>query len=415
VKLDTEALLQALRRADPEGAQMMDALAQRVERHAGAADAAGDIPSAFWDGAPVEKMNRLNLPAGYGGQAFSATALRRAVTFERISRICLALPMSMPGPGLSMPPVLSLGTPAQRSAYFGRFVGQERPVWGAFAITEPQGGSDATHMRTVARRQGDRYVLDGEKCFITNGARADVVIVFATLDPAKGRFGVRAFIVPRGTAGFCVVRSEDMMGLRASQLSTLSFTDCEVPAEHMLGHTGKRGPLVDAFTGAQDAWDYMRPALAAGINGSCFGVLGHARRCLVAGESCLPRARLGAACEVLDQYMARTRAAQLLALRAAWKYDRGERSSLDASMAKACSATLAMDLAHRLAALLPLQAASNGNPLEKFVRDAKAYDILEGTGDMQRLMIARAADDEALSTSSIHFQRNGHESPHGGR
>jgi acyl-CoA dehydrogenase len=394
MKLETEALLRDLNRLDPAGARLMDALAQRVERHVTAADAAGDIPPAFWDGAPVDSMNRLNLPAGYGGLAFSGTALRRAVTFERISRICLALPMSMPGPGLSMPPVLSLGTPEQRTAYFNRFVDQQRPVWGAFAITEPQGGSDAANLRTVARRHGDSYVLDGEKCFITNGARADVVIVFATLDPAKGRFGVRAFMVPRGTAGFGVVRSEDMMGLRASQLSTLSFTDCTVPADHMLGHTGRRGPLIDAFTGAQDAWDYMRPALAAGINGSCFGALDYARRCLETGESSLPRARLGPAREDLDQYTARARAAQLLALRAAWKYDRGERSSRDASMAKACSATLAMDLAHRLAALFPLHAASRGNPLEKFVRDAKAFDILEGTGDMQRLMIARAFDDE---------------------
>jgi acyl-CoA dehydrogenase len=397
MKLETEALLDDLHRHDPECARMMDALAQRMARHAAAADAAADVPPAFWDGAPVAMLNRLNLPAGYGGLAFSATALRRAVTFERMSRSCLALPMSMPGPGLSMPPVLSLGTPAQRSAYFSRFVGQQQPVWGAFAITEPQGGSDATNLRTVARRRGDSYVLDGEKCFITNGARADVAIVFATLDPAKGRFGVRAFMVPRGTPGFSVLRSEDMMGLRASQLSTLSFTECEVPSDHMLGHTGKRGPLVDAFTGALDAWNYMRPALAAGINGTCFGVLDYARHCIQSGESGLPRARLGPATEDLNQYTARTQAAQLLALRAAWKYDRRERSSLDASMAKACSATLAMDLAHRLAALLPLQAASRGDPLEKFVRDAKAFDILEGTGDMQRLMIARAFEGEGQS------------------
>ena len=395
MKLDTEILLRDLYRLDPAGAQMMEELQHHVQRFVMAADALGDIPAAFWDGVPVERMNRMNLPVEYGGMPLTATALRRAVTFERIGRICPALPMSMPGPGLSMPPVLSLGTPAQRTAYFERFCGQARPVWGAFAITEPQGGSDATTMRTVARADGDDFILDGEKCFITSGARASAVVVFATLDPAKGRFGVRAFLVERGTPGFRIDRSEDMLGLRASQLSVLSFQACRVPAASMLGHTGRRGPLIDAFTGAQRAWDYMRPALAAGINGTCAGILAHARHCLDEGRAPLTRAQVEAAHATLGPFQARVHAAQLLALRAAWKFDRGERASLDASLAKATSATLAMDLAHRLAALLPLQAASRGDPLEKFVRDAKAFDILEGTGDMQRLMIARAFQEAA--------------------
>lgn len=400
MKLDTELLLRDLYRLDPSGAQMMDELAHHVHSFVGAADVLGDIPAAFWTGAPVERMNRMNLPVEYGGLPLTATALRRAVTFERIGRICPALPMSMPGPGLSMPPVLSLGTPEQRAAYFDRFNGQARPVWGAFAITEPQGGSDAANMRTRAVADGDGYILDGDKCFITSGARADAVVVFATLDPARGRFGVRAFLVDRGTPGFAVERSEDMLGLRASQLSTLAFRDCRVPAARMLGHTGRRGPLIDAFTGAQRAWDYMRPALAAGINGTCAGILAYARTCIADGRAGLARAGAQAAHGALDPLQARVHAAQLLALRAAWKFDRGERASLDASLAKASAATLAMDVAHRLAALLPLQAASHGNPVEKFLRDAKAFDILEGTGDMQRLMIARGFQDAAGAPSS---------------
>lgn len=395
MKINTDTLLQELYQDNAQERRMMDEVIDRLPRFVNDADAQGDVPDAFWSDAPVEMMNRMNMPVAYGGLHLTATALRRAITFEHVGRICPALPMSMPGPGLSMPPVLSLGTEAQRRSYFERFVGQQRPVWGAFAITEPQGGSDATNMRTTARREGERYVLNGSKCFITSGARAESVIVFATLDPNKGRFGVRAFIVDKGTPGFSVERTEDMMGLRASQLSALSFIECELPAENMLGHTGKRGPLVDAFTGAQSAWDYMRPALAAGINGTCFGMLAYAQRCLDAGEATLSRARLGAAYEELDLLRARTHAAQLLALRAAWKYDSGAPTSLDASLAKATSATLAMDVAQRLAGLLPIHAASKGNALEKFFRDAKAFDILEGTGDMQRLMIARAFEADA--------------------
>jgi acyl-CoA dehydrogenase len=388
--IDTDAVLRQVRALDSEGAALIDALLQRMPQFVHQADAAGDVPAAFWDTLPVEALNRLNLPLAHGGLPMTASAVRRAITFDIIGRICPALPMSLPGPGLSMPPVSALGTPDQQRDYFARFVGQQRPVWGAFAITEPQGGSDAANMRTRARLEDGNYVLDGEKCFITSGARADAVIVFATLDPAKGRFGVRAFMVPRGTPGFRVDRSEDMMGLRASQLSALSFEHCVLSPAHMLGHTGRRGPLIDAFTGAQSAWDYMRPALAAGINGTCAGILAYAEGCLDTGEAVLPRARLAAAYDEIDVLRARVQASQMLALRAAWIYDSGGRASLDASMAKAMASTLAMDVAQRLAAMLPLQAASRGNPLEKFFRDAKAFDILEGTGDMQRLMIARA-------------------------
>lgn len=388
--IDTDAVLRQVRALDGEGAALIDALLQRMPQFVHPADVAGDVPAAFWDTLPVEALNRLNLPLAHGGLAMTSSALRRAIMFELIGRICPALPMSLPGPGLSMPPVSALGTPDQQRDYFARFVGQHRPVWGAFAITEPQGGSDAANMRTRARLEDGNYVLDGEKCFITSGARADAVIVFATLDPSKGRFGVRAFMVPRGTPGFRVERCEDMMGLRASQLSTLSFDHCVLSPAQMLGHTGKRGPLIDAFTGAQSAWDYMRPALAAGINGTCAGILAYAEGCLDTGEAPLARARLAAAYDEIELLRARVHASQLMALRAGWTYDSGARASLAASMAKATASTLAMEVGHRLASVLPAQAARRGDRLEKFFRDAKAFDILEGTGDMQRLMIARA-------------------------
>jgi acyl-CoA dehydrogenase len=246
------------------------------------------------------------------------------------------------------------------------------------------------HHRAARRIGRHGYVLNGTKCFITSGRRADAVVVFASIDPTKGRFGIRAFVVDKGTPGFSVDRCEDMMGLRASQLAALSFIDCAVPAERMLGHNGRRGPLVDAFVGAQNAWDYMRPALAAGINGNCAGMIETAERCLAAGEAPLTAAACEAARDELRLFRARVHSAQLLALRAAWKFDSGQRASLDASMAKAFSSTLAMELAHRLARLFPLHAVQRGHPFEKFYRDAKAFDILEGTGDIQRLMIARA-------------------------
>jgi acyl-CoA dehydrogenase len=393
MRQDLQALAQRVRDEDPAGWAAVQALVAELPEVARRGDAQGDLDAALWQRLPAAVFNRINMPPAHGGAALTATALRRAMVFERVGHVCPSVPIGLPGPGLSTPPVDALGTPAQKRAYFEAFLASPGPRWGAFAITEPQGGSDATAMRTVARRTPDGdYVLNGEKCFISSGARADSVVVFATLDPTKGRFGVRAFWVDRGTPGFRVERCEDMLGLRASQLAALSFTDCRLPAERMLGHTGARGPLIDAFAGAQSAWDYMRPALAAGINGACLGMIELAHGLLDRDEAVLSRRATASVRAGLHEFRGRVEGARLLALRAAWRFDRGERISPDASMAKAYSSTLAMTLAIRLAAWFPVQAAQRGNRFERFCRDAKGFDILEGTGDMQRLMLARAAE-----------------------
>jgi acyl-CoA dehydrogenase len=360
---------------EPEMSADVMAMLAHMPAWAAAADRDGMVPDSAWGLVPARTLNRMNIPLALGGAAMTATAMRRAVVFERIGRICAALPMSLPGPGLSMPPVIALGTPEQKARYCAAFTQCDTPKWGAFAITEPRGGSDATGLRTQAVADGDDYVIDGEKCFITNGDRADHVVVFATIAPDKGRFGIRAFMVGRDNPGFAVERCESMLGLRAARLAALRFTGCRVHKTAMLGHTGKRGPFIDAFQGAQGAWDYMRPALAASINGACLGAIEVAETLL--GKALAP-------------LRGRVQAAQLIALKAAWLYDRGEKCSATASMAKATSAALAMQVAGALGGLLPGELLRAGSPIEKFCRDAKGFDILEGTGDMQRLMIARS-------------------------
>ncbi len=161
MKLATDELIERIRRDDPSSWQTVEELLHHMPAWVQRSDAAGDIDPAFWSLVPVDVLNRMNMPVAYGGLPLTATALRRAVVFERVGRICPALPMGMPGPGLSMPPVVALGTETQKRDYFGRFTGRSQPVWGAFAITEPQGGSDATAMKTIARRDGNHYVLDG--------------------------------------------------------------------------------------------------------------------------------------------------------------------------------------------------------------------------------------------------------------
>jgi len=374
----SQELLAATARDEPDMSAEVEVMLAHMPAWAAAADAAGAAPDDMWCSIPARMLNRLNIPLAAGGLAMTATATRRAIVFERVGRICAALPLSLPGPGLSMPPVASLGTPEQKARFFAAFTEADAPVWGAFAITEPWCGSDATSLRTQAVADGDDYIINGEKCFITNGDRAEHVVVFATIAPEKGRFGIRAFLVERSNPGFAVDRCENMLGLRAARLAALRFTDCRVHKTDMLGHTGKRGPLIDAFVGAQSAWDYMRPALAAAINGACLGAMEHA-------EALLARTQR----RQLAGLRGRVQAAQLIALKAAWLHDRGERASAAASMAKAYASSLAMEVARVLSGMLPGEMLCAGSPIEKFCRDAKGFDILEGTGDMQRLMIAR--------------------------
>ena len=387
-----EAEVAAIAAADPAGWAAIRGLLDGLPAFVATADETGDLPPGILDLASVRILNRMNLPVEYGGLPATATARRRVLMCEMIGRVCAVLPMALPGLGLAMPPILALGTDAQKTAIFAEFADSDIARFGAFAITEPHGGSDPVAMRTVATRDGDDYVLNGEKCFISGGARADLVVVFATVAPEKGRFGIRAFVVRRGDPGFRIDRSEDLMGLRAAGLASLSFTDCRLPASAMLGHTGKRGPFIDAFTGAQSAWNYMRPAIAAGINGACFGILDDVAARLAAGDLAVTRAGASELKVTIARFRARAVAGRLIALDAATRFDAGDRNALDASLAKAFSSTLAMELGAALAAALPVEAVTRGDRLEKFYRDAKGFDILEGTGDMQRLIVARGAE-----------------------
>ena len=250
MNVDIAVILRDIKKRAPQQFELLENYRVAMKEWMLEADQSGDIPKVLWSEAPINLLNRVNIPVAYGGLDITQTALQRAVLFERIGEICPSLPISMPGPGLSMPPVLYLGTEEQKRQYLQRFLNRNAPVWGAFAITEPGCGTDAAALKATAIQDGGDYLLDGEKCFITNGARAEVVVAFVNAYPSKGRFGIRAFIVPTNTPGFQVDRCEDMMGLRSSQLAHLSFNNCRLPKECMLGHNGRRGPLIDAFTGA---------------------------------------------------------------------------------------------------------------------------------------------------------------------
>lgn len=389
LKFDLSALKAKLENDHPDVLGHTGQLIARVKQFSGEGDRIGDIPAAFWEGLDIVDLNMVLVPPACGGHPALASVLRRSLVSEELGYGDPGLTIALPGPGLSMPPIMALATEAQKRRLFSRFV-TDRPCWGAFAITEPGVGSDATAIHTTARDDGDSYVLNGEKCFITNGARADFVVVFATTDKSRGRFAHRAFVVDKGTPGFTVVRTEKMLGVRVSQLTMLSFQDCRVPKDCMLGYEDGQNPRRDAFTGAQGAWDFMRPILSSVIVGTSRALVDHFEQYVEGQEmgARFPLNRAGVSA-LLDDMRRRIHAGRLLYRHAAWKYDSGLFMSKDASMAKSYVAKTAMDIGQTIMTLVGEEAIYKNNFFEKWYRDIKVFDILEGTGDMQRLMISK--------------------------
>ena len=193
-------------------------------------------------------------------------AARRAVIMaEEAAYWDRGMATSLPGPGLGGAPVMLLGTSEQKARWLGMFKDRSEPRWAAFAMSEPGAGSDVAAIRTQARRDGDGWRIDGEKTFISNGARASWVAVWATIDPAQGRAGHRCFVVERGTPGFEMVRVDKKMGLVASETATLRFEGCHVADENMLGgqRAAEGGQRREGFKGAMRSFNMTRPMVAA--------------------------------------------------------------------------------------------------------------------------------------------------------
>jgi acyl-CoA dehydrogenase len=300
--------------------------------------------------------------------------------------------LSMPGPGLGGPPVRASGTPEQKERFLGIFRNMSKQLhWGAYALTEPGAGSDVAGIRTSCRKDGDHWVLNGRKCYITNGARAAWNVVFATVDPALGRAGHRAFVIEKGTPGFSVGKIEDKMGLRASETAELVFEDCRVPAANLLGgeekYTSKEG-----FMTAMKTFDNTRPlvaAMALGIGQTAFDIAKeHVRAHYVLAR---PIPRYSQMADRLARIGQRLTAARTATWRAAWMADNGVPNAKEASMAKALGGQAAIFACTEAIEICGADGtvAKEDALLEKCFRDIKVFDIFEGTGQIQRVVIAK--------------------------
>ncbi len=302
-----------------------------------------------------------------------------------------ALLLCVPGPGLGGPPVRASGTPEQKQRFFSIFDDLQVLKWGAYALTEPNAGSDVSGIRTSCRKDGSHWVINGRKCYITNGARASWNVVFATVDPALGRAGHRAFVVEKGTPGFSVGRIEDKMGLRASETAELVFEDCRVPAENLLGGEEKY-QTKEGFMTAMKTFDNTRPIVASMAIGIGRAAYEYARD-FVKDHYVLSRPipRYAALAERLARIGRGLAAARMVTWRAAWLADEGASNAKEASMAKAMAGQVAIRACIDAIEICGAEGSIQTEHalLEKWFRDIKVYDIFEGTGQIQRIVISK--------------------------
>ncbi|HEU5036337.1 MAG TPA: acyl-CoA dehydrogenase family protein [Nocardioides sp.] len=303
-----------------------------------------------------------------------------------IAEMCwgdVGLLLSMPRQGLGNSAIASVADDEQHERFDG--------VWASMAITEPGTGSDSANIRTTAVLDGDEYVLNGEKIFVTSGERSDAVVVWATLDKELGRAAIKSFVVPKGTPGMTVERLEHKLGIKASDTATIRFENCRVPAANLLG-----SPEIDVkqgFAGAMATFDNTRPLVASMAVGCARAALDLTRELLeqagVQVDYDRPAYTQHAAAAKFLQMEADWEAAHLLMLQAAWMADNRKPNSLEASMAKAKAGRVGSDITLSCVELAGSVGYSEGELLEKWARDSKILDIFEGTQQIQQLIVAR--------------------------
>jgi len=303
---------------------------------------------------------------------------------EELNWGCAGIATGLLGAGLAYLPVIHMGTEEQKKRFLVRFTGPE-PRLGALCLTEPDAGSDVANISTTAKKEGKEWVLNGVKRFITNGGIADLHIVFATTDKSLGYFGIRAFVVEHDTPGLKEGKVEDKMGVRASHTSEVILDDCRIPADNMLG--AEDGT---AFYGAMKTLEASRPLVAAGAVGVARAAyeyaLDYARKRKAFGA---PIAKKQAIAFMLADMKTKIEAARLLVWRAASMLDAGLPMNKEASEAKLFAADMAMDVTTDAVQILGGAGYMRDEPVEKFMRDAKIFQIWEGTSQIQRLVISR--------------------------
>ncbi len=326
-------------------------------------------------------LTGIQFPEEFGGSAMSAVDY--CICIEELARVCPAIALSVAAHnGLCSAHIAMFGSEAQKTTFLPRLVRGE--VLGAWGLTEAGAGSDAAGMRTSAARQGECWVINGSKTFITHGRIGGVMVVMAVTDRTKGHRGISAFIVEHGTPGMSAGRKENKLGMRASDTSEVIFQDCRVPDAQLLGEEGQ------GFINTLQVLDAGRIGIAALSVGLAQGAYEAARRYAKERRQFgQPIAAFQAIQFKLADNATRIEAARLLTYRAAYLKDRGVRTTRESSMAKLFASEVAVKAADDCVQIHGGYGFVKDYPAEKYFRDVKLVTIGEGTSEIQRLVIAR--------------------------
>jgi acyl-CoA dehydrogenase len=301
-----------------------------------------------------------------------------------------------PGAGLGGAAIEATGTPEQKQRFLSRYR-EGKPKWASMAMTEPHCGSDTAAIRTTAVRDNGSWVLNGEKIFVTSGHKSmldsdGLMVVWATIDPQAGRAGMKPFVVEAGTPGLRVSKLEHKLGIRASDTASVVLEDCRIPLTNLLGSEQVTEPG-KGFKGAMATFDATRPSVAASALGIARATVELVKELLalhgVEVRYDRARNRMGAVERDLLDMETQLRAAWLLTVKASWMMDHGLPNTVESSMCKVKAGDVVTRITQKGVELMGPDGYSRRLLLEKWMRDAKINDLFEGTGQINRLVIAR--------------------------
>jgi len=325
-------------------------------------------------------LMNVHIPEEYGGAALSV--FEGMLIGEELCWGCSGIGTAIVANGLGHGPVILAGTEEQKQRWLPPLI--ERPLLTSFALTEPNAGSDVSGIQTTAVPDGDEYVLNGSKMFITNAGYAEWLTVFASTDKSKGHRGLSAFVVPASAPGVTVDKHLDKMGQRSTDTSAISFQDVRIPVEDRLGAEG------EGFKIAMHTLDFTRPGTAIGAVGVARAAFEHAARYSKERvQFGMPIAMNQGINFLIADMATKIEAARLLCWQAAWMIDQGLRATLQSSYAKRFAADICMEATTDAVQVFGGYGYMKEYPVEKLMRDAKLYQIYEGTSQIQRLVIAR--------------------------
>lgn len=343
-----------------------------------------DITEEFpWD--TVRKMAKNDMmgipyPKEYGGAG--GDYISYIIAVEELSRACATTGVILSAhTSLGSFPIYQWGTEEQKQKYLVPLAKGEK--LGAFGLTEPNAGTDAAGQQTIAVLDGDNYILNGSKIFITNGGKADIYIIFAMTDKSKGTKGISAFIVEKDFPGFSIGKIEEKMGIRASSTAELVFEDCIVPKENLLGKEGQ------GFKMAMATLDGGRIGIAAQALGIAQAALDEVIKYVKERQQFgRPLSKFQGLQWYIADMATRVSAARHLVYNAAWRKQNNLTYSMEASMAKLYASETAMYVSTKAVQIFGGYGFTKDYPVERFMRDAKITEIYEGTSEVQKMVIA---------------------------